>query len=275
MFYANEICWWFGVQDETVSLDGADWIDVPANATRDYRLRFFAFGTGEVKARVTFTNENTGEYLFYELVYSVQQVRWSQPFWEDTVSCNGHTKLDFLSLVLTRLSPDRPHHAKNEDKLQYLSNRMVFFQCTCTNFVWTINVLTWISCSRWSISLCILVNTDRRVNCINLSSTWPRRHLLSLHSVFRCKSLVRMWTDTEHVFIFARTLHGIRRPKYVTRSKWRTVTASQDAIVTTIWFQRCKICVTQDESATNIYCNVSHILCAVYKREIKWSDLNN
>ncbi|XP_051512768.1 hydrocephalus-inducing protein homolog [Myxocyprinus asiaticus] len=53
--------------DATVSLKGMEYIDVPALEKRNYKLSFFAYKEGQYNAKVTFKNEATGEYLFYNL----------------------------------------------------------------------------------------------------------------------------------------------------------------------------------------------------------------
>lgn len=40
---------------------------MPALATKDFALRFLGFKEGTTAATVTFTNDNTEEYLFHEL----------------------------------------------------------------------------------------------------------------------------------------------------------------------------------------------------------------
>ncbi|XP_035381538.1 hydrocephalus-inducing protein homolog [Electrophorus electricus] len=55
--------------DNTVSLKGLDYVDVPALAKRDYKISFFSYKEGQYNAKVTFKNETTGEYLFYNLSF--------------------------------------------------------------------------------------------------------------------------------------------------------------------------------------------------------------
>jgi hydrocephalus-inducing protein len=52
-------------------LEGANQIDVPSMATRDYPLRFFSYKEGLRAAVVKFTNVVTGEYLFHEIAVQV------------------------------------------------------------------------------------------------------------------------------------------------------------------------------------------------------------
>uniref|UniRef100_A0A7S2QVW6 MSP domain-containing protein n=2 Tax=Triparma pacifica TaxID=91992 RepID=A0A7S2QVW6_9STRA len=52
-------------------LEGANQIDVPSMATREYPLRFFSYKEGSRAAIVKFTNVETGEYLFHEVAVEV------------------------------------------------------------------------------------------------------------------------------------------------------------------------------------------------------------
>jgi hydrocephalus-inducing protein len=56
-----------GEEDPSVTLKGPDYIDLPGHAEREYKLGFYAYREGVTKARVTFTNEETNEYLFYDV----------------------------------------------------------------------------------------------------------------------------------------------------------------------------------------------------------------
>ena len=53
--------------DRTVKLTGLEYIDVPALGKKDYRLKFYAHKEGSFVAKVTFRNEKTNEYLFYNI----------------------------------------------------------------------------------------------------------------------------------------------------------------------------------------------------------------
>jgi hydrocephalus-inducing protein len=54
----------------TTSIKGATYIDVPANAERTYALRFHTFVEGSTEVKVTLTNEETGEYLYYSIQFA-------------------------------------------------------------------------------------------------------------------------------------------------------------------------------------------------------------
>uniref|UniRef100_A0A3Q3MLA1 HYDIN axonemal central pair apparatus protein n=1 Tax=Mastacembelus armatus TaxID=205130 RepID=A0A3Q3MLA1_9TELE len=55
--------------DATVSLKGLEYIDVPAQAKRDYRISVFMYKEGQYNTKVTFQNKVTGEYLFYLMTF--------------------------------------------------------------------------------------------------------------------------------------------------------------------------------------------------------------
>ncbi|XP_030613884.1 hydrocephalus-inducing protein homolog isoform X2 [Archocentrus centrarchus] len=55
--------------DATVSLEGIKFIDVPAHAKRDYEMSFFTYTEGQRDTKVTFRNDETGEYLFYLVTF--------------------------------------------------------------------------------------------------------------------------------------------------------------------------------------------------------------
>lgn len=57
-------------EDESTTLKGPQYIDVPALSERVYKLNFFAYKPGQTTAKVTFTNERTGEYLFYNVTFN-------------------------------------------------------------------------------------------------------------------------------------------------------------------------------------------------------------
>ncbi|KAA3676807.1 uncharacterized protein DEA37_0002697, partial [Paragonimus westermani] len=53
--------------DLSTYLKGLDYIDVPAGGSREYKLHFFSYREGNTMVRVTFTNELTEDYQFYEI----------------------------------------------------------------------------------------------------------------------------------------------------------------------------------------------------------------
>ncbi|KAL7750642.1 hypothetical protein RI367_003984 [Sorochytrium milnesiophthora] len=57
--------------DPAVTLKGHDYIDVPGLLTRDYKLTFFSYKEGLFAVKVIFRNEQTQEYLFYNLTFKV------------------------------------------------------------------------------------------------------------------------------------------------------------------------------------------------------------
>eukprot|EP01137_Pigoraptor_chileana_P033800 Opistho-2@25310 len=55
--------------DSSTSLKGVDYIDVPGQMRRDYKLNFYAYKEGVTNARVVFRNEQTQEYLYYVVTF--------------------------------------------------------------------------------------------------------------------------------------------------------------------------------------------------------------
>lgn len=54
----------------TTTIKGASYIDVPAHAERTYALKFHTYVPGTTEARVTLTNEATGEFLFFDRAFT-------------------------------------------------------------------------------------------------------------------------------------------------------------------------------------------------------------
>ncbi|KAJ3332957.1 hypothetical protein HDU76_012454, partial [Blyttiomyces sp. JEL0837] len=55
--------------DPAFILKGMDFIDVPPLMTREYKLNFYAYKEGVTNAKVIFRNEQTQEFLFYNLTF--------------------------------------------------------------------------------------------------------------------------------------------------------------------------------------------------------------
>lgn len=55
------------VGDISTRVEGATAIDVPALCDREYKLTVYSYTQGLTHARITFRNEATGEYTYYEL----------------------------------------------------------------------------------------------------------------------------------------------------------------------------------------------------------------
>ena len=53
--------------DPSTQLTGHQYVDVPANLSRQFMLNFYAYKEGATSAEVHFVNEKTGEFLFYVL----------------------------------------------------------------------------------------------------------------------------------------------------------------------------------------------------------------
>ena len=56
-------------EDPAIRLTGSKNIDVPGLSEREFKVRFYSWKPGSTTAKVTFQNEITGEYLFYNLSY--------------------------------------------------------------------------------------------------------------------------------------------------------------------------------------------------------------
>lgn len=55
--------------DATTTLKGLDYIDVPAKSKKEYKLHFYAHKEGNINTKVTFKNEQTGEYAYYYVTF--------------------------------------------------------------------------------------------------------------------------------------------------------------------------------------------------------------
>ncbi|CAF1166809.1 unnamed protein product, partial [Didymodactylos carnosus] len=56
-------------QDASTVIKGLEYIDVPPKSKRDYKLNFYAYKECIQQIKVTFKNEQTQEYLWYELTF--------------------------------------------------------------------------------------------------------------------------------------------------------------------------------------------------------------
>jgi hydrocephalus-inducing protein len=54
-------------KDETTFIRGANTFDVAANSTKDYKLNFLTYKAGGTNFKVKFLNEQTGEYMFFNV----------------------------------------------------------------------------------------------------------------------------------------------------------------------------------------------------------------
>eukprot|EP00455_Lapot_gusevi_P013213 TRINITY_DN16399_c0_g1_i2.p1 TRINITY_DN16399_c0_g1~~TRINITY_DN16399_c0_g1_i2.p1 ORF type:complete len:418 (+),score=65.26 TRINITY_DN16399_c0_g1_i2:78-1331(+) len=64
--------WTHDPNDESVVVKGVSAIDVPPNATREYKLNFLSYKEGKFTGTVNFTNEDTHEYQFYNLAFTAK-----------------------------------------------------------------------------------------------------------------------------------------------------------------------------------------------------------
>jgi hydrocephalus-inducing protein len=56
-----------GGEQQNWSLKGNDYLDVPGNGKKEYKVTFYAHKESTAQTKVVFRNETTGEYCFYEL----------------------------------------------------------------------------------------------------------------------------------------------------------------------------------------------------------------
>ena len=62
-----------GEVDETTFIRGANTFDVQANSSKDYKLNFLTYKEGETNFVVTFKNEQSGEYIYYNVVVKASE----------------------------------------------------------------------------------------------------------------------------------------------------------------------------------------------------------
>jgi hydrocephalus-inducing protein len=53
--------------DRSVNMYGVEYIDVPARSKRDYKIHFYSYKEGSFLSKVTFLNEQSGEYQFFHV----------------------------------------------------------------------------------------------------------------------------------------------------------------------------------------------------------------
>nr|CAH8857992.1 unnamed protein product [Trichobilharzia regenti] len=53
--------------DSSTTIQGLNYIDVPADSSKEYKLSIFTYREGLTLVKVTFTNDTTGEYQFFEI----------------------------------------------------------------------------------------------------------------------------------------------------------------------------------------------------------------
>jgi len=58
---------------KAIFLRGANTFDIPGNTSKDFRLNVIAYKEEECKFTITFTNESTEEYIFYDVVVTVEE----------------------------------------------------------------------------------------------------------------------------------------------------------------------------------------------------------
>ena len=64
--------WNHDPSDDSVVIKGVPSLDVPPNASRDYKVQVLCFKEGRISGTIHFTNEETKEYQFYNVVFVVK-----------------------------------------------------------------------------------------------------------------------------------------------------------------------------------------------------------
>eukprot|EP00760_Papus_ankaliazontas_P031923 PhM_4_TR5537/c0_g1_i1/m.106423/K17570/HYDIN; hydrocephalus-inducing protein len=64
--------WSFDSSDESIVVKSVPTIDVPADSTKEYRFTFYSYKEVKVSGTVTFTNDSTQEFQYYQLNYVVK-----------------------------------------------------------------------------------------------------------------------------------------------------------------------------------------------------------
>lgn len=99
--------------DPSTTIKGHDYIDLPGNAKKEYRLGFFAHKEGVTLLRVIFKNEQTGEFCYYELGFKATR---------------GSTSMGTIDLV-TQVRVPVSHSIRLDNPLA----QTVTFNASCTN----------------------------------------------------------------------------------------------------------------------------------------------
>ncbi len=85
------------------AVSGPETIDVPGDKTRTYKVSFYGYIPGTTKWKVTFTNKETGEYLYYLLTVNVGDVGMLDEF---TLRTQVRTSTSKVITVANPLPPD-------------------------------------------------------------------------------------------------------------------------------------------------------------------------
>ena len=99
-------------QDSSTILKGHDYIDVPGNGKKEYKLNFYAHKEGTTVLKVVFKNEQTLEYCFYDVMFKA-------------VKGSSVGTIDLVTQVRVPIS----YSLKLENPL----NNTISFNATCTN----------------------------------------------------------------------------------------------------------------------------------------------
>lgn len=98
--------------DSSTTIKGHDYIDVPGNGKKEYKLNYFAHKEGVTLLRVVFKNEQSNEYCFYEMGFKA-------------IKGGSIGTIDLVTQVRVPIS----YSLRLENPLA----NMVTFNATCTN----------------------------------------------------------------------------------------------------------------------------------------------
>ena len=98
--------------DPSTTIKGNDYIDVPGNGKKEYKLNYYSHKEGATLLRVVFKNEQSGEYSFFELGFKA-------------VKGGSIGTIDLVTQVRVPIS----YSLKLENPLP----NMVTFNAVCTN----------------------------------------------------------------------------------------------------------------------------------------------
>jgi hydrocephalus-inducing protein len=62
-----------GPQDPSLFIRGANTFDIAGESSKEYKLNFLALKSGVYKFNVTFKENTTGEYIFYQFQVTVEE----------------------------------------------------------------------------------------------------------------------------------------------------------------------------------------------------------
>ncbi|VDP60893.1 unnamed protein product [Schistosoma mattheei] len=101
--------------DPSTTIQGLNYLDVPADSSKEYKLSIFTYREGFTLIKVTFTNETTGEYQYFEVNFksirnkSLDVIKMQTPIrkpitytliLENPLSIPGKVTLEYLPIKI-------------------------------------------------------------------------------------------------------------------------------------------------------------------------------